>query len=69
MKKTLSPWGRQCKAQMVILGKTLTDLSQETQLSKTYISAIINERIVVPDKTIRIISDALEVSVPVNSKA
>ncbi len=64
MKKTLSPWSRQCKAQMIILDKSLSDLSQETQLSKTYISAIINERIVVPDKTIRIISDALEVSMP-----
>lgn len=61
MKRELSPWGRQCKVQMVVLEKTLSDLSQETNLSKTYISAIINGRMVVPEKTIQAISKALEV--------
>lgn len=60
-KRELSPWGRQCKVQMVVLEKTLSDLSQETSLSKTYISAIINGRMVVPEKTIQAISKALEV--------
>lgn len=35
MRKTLSPWGKQCKVQMVILGKTLTDIAEETNLSRT----------------------------------
>lgn len=61
MKRELSPWGRQCKVQMIVLEKTLSDLSQETNLSKTYISAIINGRMVVPEKTIQTISKALEV--------
>lgn len=61
MKKTLSPWGKQCKIQMVVLNKSLKDLSNETKLSRTYISAIINERVIVPEETVKIISKALQV--------
>lgn len=61
MKKPLSPWGKQCKVQMTILGKSLKQLSQETNFSKSYISAIINGRMLVPDETIKVISDALQV--------
>ena len=64
MKRELSPWGKQCKAQMAMLGKSLSDLSRETSLSRTYISSIINGRIIVPDETVRFISDALEVDMP-----
>lgn len=64
MKKALSPWGRKCKAQMVLLGKSLSDLSQETKLSRTYISSIINERIVVPEDTVKLICNALDVDMP-----
>lgn len=60
-KRELSPWGKQCKVQMVVLDKTLADLSTETKLSKTYISSIINGRMIPPEDTIRIISNALEV--------
>lgn len=60
-KRKLSPWGKQCKVQMLVLGKSLADLSEETKLSRTYISSIINERMIVPEDTIRIISNALEV--------
>ena len=60
-KRELSPWGKQCKVQMLVLGKSLADLSEETKLSRTYISSIINARMVVPEDTIRIISNALEV--------
>lgn len=62
-KRELSPWGRQCKVQMVVLDKTLSDLSAETNLSKTYISSIINGRMIPPEDTIRAISNALEVDV------
>ncbi len=65
MGKSITPWGRKCKAQMVMMGKTLADLSQETDLSVTYISSIINGRVVVPDKTIQLISTALQVEMPV----
>lgn len=61
MKKQLSPWGKQCKLQMLVLGKSLADISIATNYSKTYISAIINGRIIVPDETIKTISDALGV--------
>lgn len=43
-RRELSPWGRQCKAQMILMGKTLDSLSRETSLSRSYISAIINGR-------------------------
>lgn len=61
MKKQLSRWGRQCKSQMAVLGKSLADVSEETKLSRTYISAIINGRIIVPDETAQKISDVLQV--------
>ena len=60
-KRELSPWGKQCKIQMVALDKSLADLSMETKLSRTYISSIINGRMIVPEETIRVISNALEV--------
>lgn len=61
MKRELTPWGKQCKIQMVALGKSLSDLSNETNLSRTYISAIINGRQVAPEETMNAISSALEV--------
>lgn len=63
-RRKLSPWCRQCKAQMILLDKTLDSLSRETSLSKSYISAIINGRVVVPDETIQLISSALKVDMP-----
>lgn len=62
-KRELSPWGRQCKVQMVVLDKSLADLSAETRLSKTYISSIINGRMIAPEDTIKVISNALGVDV------
>lgn len=61
MKKKLSLWGQQCKVQMLILGKTLEDLSTATQLSRCYISAIINGRMIAPEETIQKISNELDV--------
>lgn len=63
MKRELTPWGKQCKMQMVALGKSLSDLSNETNLSRTYISAIINGRQVAPEETMNAISSALDVDV------
>ncbi len=65
MGKSITPWGRKCKAQMAMQGKTLADLSRETNLSVPYISSIINGRVAVPDKTIQLISTALQVEMPV----
>lgn len=61
MKKEMSPWGRRCKIRMFELGKTLEDISKDTGLSRTYISAIINGRTIAPEKTIEKISIALNV--------
>lgn len=61
MAKRLSPWGHQCKVQMAVLGKSLSDLCSETNFSRTYISSIINGRIAAPKETIDVISKALKV--------
>lgn len=61
MNRELSPWGKQCKVQMLVLGKGLKQLCKETSLSRSYVSAIINERIIAPDETVKAISNALEV--------
>lgn len=60
-KRELSPWGKECKIQMLSQGKSLGDLSRDTKFSRTYISAIINGRTVAPEETIMTISKALDV--------
>lgn len=62
MSKNITPWGKQCKIQMISLGKSLADLSKETGFSRTYISAIINGRVVAPDETIERISKGLDMN-------
>ena len=61
MKRGLSPWSKQCKVQMLVLEKSLDQLSKETGFSKSYLSSIINGRIIVPEETVKIISNALDV--------
>lgn len=61
-KKQLSAWGKQCKANMILLDKPLPKLSQEVDLGATYVSAIINERSIPGPETIVKISTALNVS-------
>lgn len=60
-KRELSPWGKECKIQMLSQGKSLGDLSEETKFSRTYLSSIINGRTIAPEKTIVTISKALSV--------
>lgn len=60
-KRELSPWGKECKIQMLSQGKSLGDLSKATNFSRTYISSIINGRTIAPEETIRTISRALDV--------
>ena len=62
--KELSLWGRTCKAQLIILGKSLKEVGDETGYTPNYISAIINERVIVPKETIDKISKCLQVDVP-----
>lgn len=64
-KRQLSPWGKQCKVSMVENQKTLADIAEVTGYTKTYVSAIINGRVIVPDSTKQAISDALGVDLNV----
>lgn len=61
MGKTISPWGRKCKAQMIILGFSLKDLAESVDLSPTYVSSIINGRMIAPEETVEKISRTLQV--------
>lgn len=61
MSKTITPWGKQCKVQMTLRGMTLRELSMTIGLSHTYVSAIINGRVVAPEETIKKINKALQV--------
>jgi len=61
MGKNMTPWGKQCKVQMALLGLSLKDLSEAVGLSNTYVSAIINGRVVAPEETVDKISRALQV--------
>lgn len=66
MNKNITPWGKQCKIQMFTLGKSLTDVSKEIGLSRTYISAIINGRCLAPKETVRKISENLKIDPDLN---
>lgn len=61
MGKNITPWGRQCKVQMALLGVSLKDLSKMVGLSNTYVSSIINGRVVAPEDTVAKINQALQV--------
>ena len=61
MSKTITPWVKQFKVQMMLLGLSIKELSEIVGLSHTYVSAIINGRIVVPEETVKKISKALQV--------
>lgn len=61
MGKIISPWGRKCKAQMIILGFSLKELAEAVELSPTYVSSIINGRMAAPEETVKKISKALQV--------
>ena len=67
MSKTITPWGRQCKAQLAIKGISLTGLSDSTGLSRTYLSAIINGRITAPRETINKVNHALDIQQEANA--
>ena len=62
MGKNISPWGIQCKQQMLAKRMKLKDLSQETGLSVPYLSTIINGRVVAPPATIQRINSILEIN-------
>lgn len=64
MSRTITPWGRQCKAQMALIPKSLTVLSKETGYTPTYISSIINGRVKAPEETALKITRALDVKIP-----
>jgi len=60
--KYITPWGRQCKSQMILLGKTLASLSEEVGFSKFYVSGVINGRVAGGENAVEKISRALGVS-------
>lgn len=67
MGKYMTPWGRQCKAQMAIMGLSLKDLSETVGLTNTYVSAIINGRIIASEEAVEKINKALQIKAsPVN---
>lgn len=61
MGKTITQWGKQCKAQMILQGFSLKELSKAVGLSPTYVSAIINGRIIAPQETVEKVNKALQV--------
>lgn len=59
MGKNITPWGKTCKKKMIEDGISLKKLSEITGYTNTYLSAIINGRMVAPDETLNKINDAL----------
>lgn len=59
---TMSDWGKECKVQMLRKGMTLKDVADATSYTRTYISAIINGRVIPPFETMEKINSVLEVN-------
>lgn len=61
MSKTITHWGKECKKQMIENGITLKKLGEHTGYTNTYLSAIINGRVIAPDDTLNKINKVLEI--------
>lgn len=61
MGKNMTPWGKTCKVQMAVMGLSLKDLADSIGLTNTYVSAIINGRVVAPEETVEKINKALQI--------
>jgi cyanate lyase len=61
MSKTITKWGRECKLQMVRRDLLLKDVAEATGYTRTYVSAIINGRVLVPRETQEKIGEAIGV--------
>lgn len=55
-------WGKRCKVQMTLKDISLQDIANSTGYSRTYISSIINGRVMVPDETKQKVEEALGLS-------
>lgn len=63
MSKHITPWGKRCKVQMVMLDKSLADISKETGYTRPYISAVINGRQIASEEAYKKISEVLMVDI------
>jgi plasmid maintenance system antidote protein VapI len=61
MAKSITAWGKECKSQMVKNDMSLNDVASATGYTRTYISSIINGRVIVPIETQIKIGNALGV--------
>ena len=59
--KNITPWGKMCKAQMVLLDMSLADVAKKAGYSRSYVSAVINGRVVVPEESRQKIGAVLKV--------
>ncbi len=64
MGKNLTPWGRMCKAQMILLDLSLDDVAKKAGFSRSYVSAVINGRVIVPEESRQKIGEVLKVGDP-----
>lgn len=62
MSKNITQWGKECKKQMIENGITLKKLGEHTGYTNTYLSAIINGRVIAPDETLNKINKVLEIN-------
>lgn len=58
---TMSDWGKECKVQMLQKNMSLKDVATVTGYTRTYISAIINGRVIPPFSTLEKINLVLGV--------
>lgn len=61
MSKNITKWGKECKKRMIDKDVTLEALGKATGYTRTYVSAIINGRMIAPDSTVTKISNELGV--------
>lgn len=62
MKRVLPPWCKEAKKALVDRDMSVSELSEEIGLSRTYVSGVVNGRVYAPEIATRI-SRALELKV------
>ena len=54
MNRVLSPWCKEVKKTLIDMDMTVTDLADRSELSRPYVSGVVNGRVIAPEIAARI---------------
>ena len=63
MNRVLSPWCKEVKKTLIDLDMTVTELADQSEISRPYVSGVVNGRVIAPEIAAKI-SDFLGITIP-----